>query len=51
MIVSKYYAIKQKSGKDTDVLDSVLLKLWKNELESYKLIKTEGRIRVYEKVY
>ncbi len=51
MIDTKYYAIKQKSGKDTDVLDSVLLKLWKNELESYKLIKTEGRIRVYEKVY
>ncbi len=49
MVGSKYYAIKERSGKDTDLLDSVVLKLWNNELESYKLIREEGKVRVYEK--
>lgn len=50
MVGGKYYAIKKKSGKDTDLLDSVALKLWNNELDSYKLIREEGQVRVYERV-
>jgi dolichyl-diphosphooligosaccharide--protein glycosyltransferase len=50
MVGGKYYAIKEKSGKDTDLLDSVALKLWNNELDSYKLIREEGQVRVYERV-
>jgi dolichyl-diphosphooligosaccharide--protein glycosyltransferase len=50
MVGGKYYAIQGKSGKDTDLLDSVALKLWNNELDSYKLIREEGQVRVYERV-
>jgi len=50
MVTNKYYAVVKQSGKDTDRLESVLLQLWNNELESYKLIRTEGKVRIYEKV-
>lgn len=50
MVSSKYYAIQIKAEKDTDLLESVVLKLWNNQLENYKLIREEGKVRLYEKV-
>lgn len=50
MVGGKYYAIQLKGGKDTDLLDSVVYKMWNNQLKSYKLIREEGRVKLYEKV-
>jgi len=51
MVGGKYYALQDKAGKDTDLLDSVALKLWRNELETFKLIRQEGEVRLYERIY
>lgn len=49
MVGGKYYAIQQKAEKDTDLLESVILRLWNDELDSYKMIREEGKVRLYER--
>jgi len=50
MVSSKYYAIKEKSGKDTDLLNSVALRIWNNQFTGYKLVREEGKVKLYERI-
>ena len=50
MVGSKYYAIQIKANKNADLLESVAFKLWNNELEGYKLVRKEGKVRLYKRI-
>ena len=50
MVGSKYYAIQEKANKDTDLLDSVAFKIWNNQFTGYKLVREEGKVKLYERI-
>ena len=55
LLTGKWYAVVISAGlslenKDKILANSMLLKLWSNKAEGYKLIHEEGYIKVFEKV-
>ena len=50
VLTGKWYAVQTKAKRNISTTDSIALRLWAGELEGYKLVYTNGHVRIIEKV-